>query len=172
MRKGERLNGAFIYVLDRKGRFAVAEARHPDLKRPYHTDLLRRGRAYGAGEFRITDGRLTRVSDSSGHFRPGAAQILAVLDRLVAKGVSLDDVAVSFRRRVPKSAGKPRIVVSAQDVVAARSMIGACIRAARRYGRSRPWAWDRDRDAQLRRILDTPLVLLSADASGDSASAG
>ena len=157
-RDGSAIDGDVIFVLDRRGRFIVAPSRQQGVKRPYHTDLLPTGKAYGAGEFRVDNGRLVRVSDMSGHFKPGAAQILAVLDQLIDEGVSLDGVDAKFGRRSKRDLRDVSAVFPARRIIDDRAAVEASLAEARRYLRHRPWVWDRDRDHQLRRILDTPLT--------------
>ena len=160
LRRETRVDGRFIYVLSRSGRFWIAPARPEGTKRPFHTDLMPIGRIAAAGEIRATAGRLTRISDSSGHFRPGAALMLQALRALSDGGVDLDDVEVVFHRW----RGGPedfvrnrRISATASRVLDHSDLAEEALAQAAAFEKTHRRSWNERRDIQLRQILDRPL---------------
>jgi len=65
-----------------------------------HSSLLGGGRAAGAGEITVDQGKLTQVSDSSGHYTPTNEMTHQVVKELEGQGVDMHDVSMKL---VPKT---------------------------------------------------------------------
>lgn len=79
----------WIYVVDTKGAFFVAKKVRG---RFHHSSFLSGGPAKAAGNLTISQGRLVRVSPSSGHYRPAPDDHAWFLELLQLRGVDLSDV--------------------------------------------------------------------------------
>ena len=84
---------AAMYVMSAEGHFhygkMVVHGRH-------HSSLLAGIRVACAGEFKATDGRITFLSNDSGHYNPTIKHFLQVLHQLQKQGVFLDAVRVNY----------------------------------------------------------------------------
>jgi hypothetical protein len=58
----------------------------------HHSSFLAGGEVAGAGEIKASGGRVTALTNKSGHYRPTGAEMLQVFDRLQSSGVSLSSV--------------------------------------------------------------------------------
>jgi hypothetical protein len=81
-----------IYVMSAEGNLHVSSH---SVGHRHHSSLLGGAAVAGAGEIQAVNGRITFLSNKSGHYLPGRNQLLAVLGMLQHRGVSLD-FQVSF----------------------------------------------------------------------------
>jgi hypothetical protein len=102
-RNDEVENGMVLYVMSPEGKFYSAGSRDmiddPSGRRPilrpfYHSAFLGGLPVLGAGTLRVERGYLTRITASSGHYRPSVPQMLAVMERLRAYGVDVSRVTL------------------------------------------------------------------------------
>lgn len=70
----------------------------------HHSSFLSGGAVIGAGEI-ITDetGKLLRITNKSGHYKPEAPQMLDVLNELDRSGVDLSGVEIKILQGIGKS---------------------------------------------------------------------
>ena len=62
----------------------------------YHSSFLAGASVFSAGEMRVENGRLTGVTQKSGHYHPGVVQLKNLFTFLRFKGVNIDKVEVGF----------------------------------------------------------------------------
>ncbi|HVV82711.1 MAG TPA: DUF4157 domain-containing protein [Kofleriaceae bacterium] len=86
------VRGKFIYVMNAAGQFFAAQAQQWIL---HHSSFLAGGAVASAGEVGIENGRLTSISNQSGHYRPGPAYLWQAVKQLHMLGVPLEGVAVT-----------------------------------------------------------------------------
>jgi hypothetical protein len=79
--------GFAIYVMSFSGNL---HAGSHSVGHRHHSSLLAGANVNGAGEIVVTGGRITFLSNKSGHYHPGRNQLLAVLAMLQHNGVPLD----------------------------------------------------------------------------------
>jgi hypothetical protein len=84
------------FVMDREGEIyqfdgSKAEVKDGKKKTTHHSSVLSGGEVAGAGSI-VTDtqGKITEVSNLSGHYKPGRAQMVQTLEILLKKGALLD----------------------------------------------------------------------------------
>lgn len=83
-------SGRMIFVLSPDGRmYASADQAIGEF---HHSSFLSGGDVAGAGEITVQNGRITEVSDQSGHYRPTQTQVWQTLDYLRRNGVDLSTV--------------------------------------------------------------------------------
>ncbi len=56
----------------------------------HHSSFLSGGKAAGAGEIKVDGGRLTKITNKSGHYIPGVSEVVQTFAELQSRGVSLD----------------------------------------------------------------------------------
>jgi hypothetical protein len=82
--------GKYIFVVDQEGRLI---AQQPVVGRIHHSSLSAGEPVLTAGEFEIDgQGKLTRITNQSGHFRPNTASFEHFVAALEEQGVNLDGV--------------------------------------------------------------------------------
>lgn len=79
--------GAAVYVMSAEGNLHVHSH---SVGHYHHSSLLAGGQVAGAGELRVRGGRITWLSNKSGHYHPGRKQLMQVLAMLQKKKVNLD----------------------------------------------------------------------------------
>ncbi len=84
--------GFAIFVMDGGGRF-YADRHKVSLF--HHSSFLGGADVSGAGEMRVADGKLTHITNKSGHYFPGFEEMADALMRLAAADVGLDGVEVT-----------------------------------------------------------------------------
>lgn len=60
----------------------------------HHSSFLAGGDVAGAGEMKVHEGRLSMISNASGHYRPGSRQVTQTLNQLKASGAPIDQARV------------------------------------------------------------------------------
>jgi hypothetical protein len=90
----QNLNGIAMYVMDPEGNFYAS----PQIgSRFHHSSFLAGGPVAGAGEITVKDGKLLRISNSSGHYLPDVLNMIQVLQELNARGVDLYGVKLNIK---------------------------------------------------------------------------
>lgn len=79
--------GYAIYVMSWEGHLYVSSH---SVGYRHHSSLLAGGLVSGAGELKVTDGRIVLLSNKSGHYRPDSFHLLQVLHALFVQGVPLN----------------------------------------------------------------------------------
>jgi hypothetical protein len=85
-----------IFVMSPEGRLYASGAQ--EVGRFHHSSFLAGGEVAGAGELVVRNGRITELTDRSGHYRPDPAQVWETLERLRRSGVDLDQVTYTSWR--------------------------------------------------------------------------
>lgn len=85
-----------IFVMDRRGRIYASNEHGVTLK---HSSFLAGDPVAAAGELSVSDGRITLISDNSGHYRPSRKYTFQLIDRLKSQGIQVDDIAVEMHAR-------------------------------------------------------------------------
>jgi len=85
-------NRGAIFVMTDDGRFYAKVA--PPVGQFHHSSFVAGGPVAAAGEIIVRGGRLERLSDKSGHYRPTVAFTVQALHRLACLGVDLLPVTV------------------------------------------------------------------------------
>ncbi|WP_405136719.1 hypothetical protein [Nocardia sp. NBC_01388] len=88
--------GRAIFVMDRRGRIYASNEHGATLK---HSSFLAGDPVAAAGELTVAEGRITLISDNSGHYRPPRRYTFQLIDRLKRQGIDVDDIAVEMRAR-------------------------------------------------------------------------
>jgi hypothetical protein len=78
--------GSAIYVLSPDG--LMYSGSHK-VSKFHHSSFLAAADAAGAGELKVTQGKISEISNKSGHYRPGLPQLVQTLEFLESKGVDL-----------------------------------------------------------------------------------
>lgn len=87
-------SGVAMYVMDPNGTFYAA----PQIGgRFQHSSFLAGGPIAGAGEMTVSDGKLKRISNSSGHYMPDILNMVQVLQELASRGVDLYEVKLNLK---------------------------------------------------------------------------
>lgn len=81
--------GSAIYVLSPDG--LMYSGSHK-VSKFHHSSFLAAADAAGAGELKVTNGKISEISNKSGHYRPGIPQLVQTLEFLQSKGVDLADI--------------------------------------------------------------------------------
>ena len=76
------------------GKDHLSPAKHPDASMRHHSALAGGRPVEGAGEWWVADGKLTKISQRSGHYCPSWKQMLKTLERLEEKGVNCRGVKI------------------------------------------------------------------------------
>jgi hypothetical protein len=85
--------GSAIYVMDPNGKFYAG----PHMAgRFHHSSFLAGGAVAGAGEMQVTAGKLTKISNKSGHYNPNEYQVFQTLAQLQSQGVDLNNVSLEL----------------------------------------------------------------------------
>ena len=93
-----------MYVLDKEGDIYLTY--DWDQAGFHHTSFNGGAPVVAAGEMTVLHGRVTSISNRSGHYRPPLQSLWAVTDRLAALGVSLEGVAI-VDHNAPEEAASP-----------------------------------------------------------------
>jgi hypothetical protein len=93
--------GFGIYVMSEEGNLHVGSH---SVGYRHHSTLLAGANVAGAGEVKIESGRLTWISNKSGHYAPSAPHFLQVLHQIQKKAVNLTLVKVKFLAKPPTPA--------------------------------------------------------------------
>jgi len=80
------------YAMDENGRLYFT--RYPVVTQFHHSSFLAGGPVAAAGEIKIINGKLMRINNSSGHYKPSKAQVEQVLTELKARGYNTGAVKV------------------------------------------------------------------------------
>ncbi|MGJ5817791.1 hypothetical protein [Paludibaculum fermentans] len=83
--------GFVIYVMSEEGHIHAA---NHSIGHRHHSSLLAAASTAGAGELKVTNGRLMWISNKSGHYFPGNAHFVQTLHQLQKENVNLDAVRV------------------------------------------------------------------------------
>jgi hypothetical protein len=86
-------SGFGIYIMDEDGHF-YADAHRVGLF--HHSSLAGGLQVAGAGELKVTHGALEHITNKSGHYLPGKAEMIQVLEELERQGVSLSGVGLNI----------------------------------------------------------------------------
>ena len=97
--------GAAVFVMGARGDIHVASH---SVGEYHHSSLLAGASVAGAGEIRVSQGRVTWLSNKSGHYMPSEAHLIQVLHQLQKAGVPL-----GFKLDVHNSLGSYRQYFSA-----------------------------------------------------------
>ena len=62
------------------------------VKAIHHSTAVAGGPVAGAGQLKVTNGQITEIDDSSGHYKPQAEHLLQTIEWLRAKGVPVDQI--------------------------------------------------------------------------------
>jgi hypothetical protein len=81
-----------IFVMDEFGNVYASTVHAAG--RFHHSSFLAGSPVAGAGEIEVVDGRLTMVTDQSGHYLPGRSMTLQAVHRLGEQGVDLSTIEV------------------------------------------------------------------------------
>ncbi|THF77589.1 hypothetical protein [Cohnella fermenti] len=68
----------------------------PHMKRIHHSTFGAGADVAGAGELQVRDGQVELVSDASGHYKPGAKQMIQTVQQLGRNNVPLEQLGVEF----------------------------------------------------------------------------
>ncbi len=99
--QGKPLHGSGIWVMDEQGAFYFTQ--EDKLGKVHHFSLLGGMPVAAAGTFRANHGKLTLLTDYSGHYRPRAGHLVQAIRALQGKGVSLDQTELrSFQQENKK----------------------------------------------------------------------
>jgi hypothetical protein len=97
-------NNPACFVLGFNRKFYMAQHQATAFGRPFfHSSYFKGDPVLYAGTMGIKNGRLSVITDASGHYRPKPKHMLSCLEALLMHGVSLGGVIV--RLRVPKVGG-------------------------------------------------------------------
>ena len=83
-----------IYVMDEAGEIYISRFQH--IGKWHHSSLAGGKPVAGAGEMVIENGKLTFISNVSGHYQPNRFLMVQTLYELRKKGISLDGVVIEF----------------------------------------------------------------------------
>jgi hypothetical protein len=86
--------GRAIFVMDEHGNLYASTFQQ--FRRFHHSSLLAGGEVAGAGELVVRDGRIELLTDQSGHYMPGRARTLQVLDQLASQGVVIEPAKIDL----------------------------------------------------------------------------
>lgn len=86
-------SGFGSFVLSPTGELYVGEHR---IQRFHHSSFLAGGEVAAAGEMKIVNGKLTELTNKSGHYKPTPAHTLALLDHLARNKVPLAGVRLGL----------------------------------------------------------------------------
>ena len=86
--------GWAIYVMSPTGNI---HASAHSVGHRHHSSLLAGGNVAGAGEMRVSGGKVMEISNKSGHYAPSAAHLLQVLHVLNKRGVDLFNTKLMFK---------------------------------------------------------------------------
>jgi hypothetical protein len=99
-----------LFVMDGRGRIYV-HGKEEGLKSLKHSSFLQGSPTKAAGTMQWDNGRLTIITNQSGHYKPGLRQMLTVLERLQAYQVNLSNTVfyrANFSDAWLKNPGNPR----------------------------------------------------------------
>lgn len=82
--------GRAIFVTDADGVFYASKRQA--IGEFHHSSLVAGGPVAAAGELEVVNGRLTAISDKSGHYRPRRSHTAQAIDRLRKNNISLQGV--------------------------------------------------------------------------------
>lgn len=85
--------GRYIFVMDGQGRIYAGENFH---KVQHHSSFLGGGAVAAAGELQASGGSLTRVSNMSGHYRPGPGYLWQAIVQMASQGVDMSGVSAQI----------------------------------------------------------------------------
>lgn len=86
--------GAAMFIMDSRGNLLVST--HEEDGKFQHSSLASGMPVAMAGEIRVKRGRITYISNSSGHYRPDRKQMVQCINALRKQGVSLRGVEVDL----------------------------------------------------------------------------
>lgn len=86
--------GSAMYVMDPQGVLYAGSSKNT---RFHHSSLTSGGPVAGAGELSVAGGKLTRITNSSGHYRPDLVNMVYVLSELAQQGVVLKGVTLNLK---------------------------------------------------------------------------
>lgn len=85
-KQGHPVNLTGIYVMDKNGEFYA----HKNTENIFHSSFLSGEPVAGAGTIFIQKGKVIRVDNSSGHYRPGPEHLQQTIKQLKSLGVMKD----------------------------------------------------------------------------------
>ncbi len=83
-----------LFIMDPHGNFYVSLRRV--IGRIHHSTLSGGGPVAAAGELRVREGRLSVITDHSGHYPPTRSANQIVVSELQSRGVAMEDVLLDF----------------------------------------------------------------------------
>jgi hypothetical protein len=86
--------GRAIFVMDEHGNFYASTFQQ--YRHFHHSSLLAGGEVAGAGELVVKDGRIELLTDQSGHYMPGRARTLQVLEQFASQGIVIDPANIDL----------------------------------------------------------------------------
>ncbi|MEJ8798121.1 hypothetical protein WKR88_17655 [Trinickia caryophylli] len=91
---GNESNLELMFAMDEENRIYTL---HKTPLLHHHTSLLSGGSVRSAGYFEMnSDGELIKVSNESGHYKPGEPHLIAILEELISRNVDLSGVRVKI----------------------------------------------------------------------------
>lgn len=146
-----------MFTMSKVGEFYAAGVKEGFQKhgRVHHTTMTGGQEAAAAGELQINKGKLEAISDSSGHYRPGAAMTYQALHRLHSQGMDLSGTNVEL---AGKKKGQKTLSLSATEIMAYQKEMETALSEANKYRAMHPL--DRGnqekRETKVRNILNRP----------------
>ncbi|WP_234820473.1 hypothetical protein [Mycolicibacterium goodii] len=86
---GPSSSGRAIFVMDQHGNLYASL--YQEAGKFHHSSFFAGGNVAGAGELIVKDGKVTFMTDRSGHYQPGRSRTQQVLDQLTSQGVDFDE---------------------------------------------------------------------------------
>lgn len=91
--------GMAIYVLSAEGNLHISSHSVGDR---HHSSLLAGANVAGAGEIRVINGKIQKISNKSGHYRPDALMFIQTLNALKKKRVDISNFSISYDTGAPR----------------------------------------------------------------------
>lgn len=89
----EAKGGRYIFVMDAQGTIYAGENIH---KVQHHSSFMGGGAVAAAGELQVSGGRLTTISNMSGHYRPGPGFLWQAIAQMAGQGVDMSAVTAEI----------------------------------------------------------------------------
>ena len=86
--------GRAIFVMDKHGNLYASTNHEAGIF--HHSSFFAGGEVASAGELVVKDGRIELLTDHSGHYRPGPARTMQVLEQLASQGVVIDPARIDL----------------------------------------------------------------------------
>lgn len=98
-------SGQYMYVLNNMNELVIAPAKNGEI---HHSSLSGGEAVLGVGEMWIEDGCITKIDNSSGHYRPKICQLMNVLEFFKHRGINPSSFSISMLIGLKKHPGIKR----------------------------------------------------------------